>query len=169
MIIIGYQGIGKSTLTRNSNGYIDLESGNFWWNGQRPRDWYVYYCQIAEDLSKQGYIVFISSHKEVREFLEKSEEKVIVIFPSILMRDEWVKKLKDRYEESGKEKDFKAWKNAEDRYKENISELMRSGFYFIEINGLDYDLKKMIEDGVERLIKIGYSKEELHVDQSFDF
>ena len=169
MIIIGYQGIGKSTLTKNSNGYIDLESGNFWWNGQRPHDWYVYYCHIAEDLSRQGYIVFVSSHKEVRKFLEKSEEKVIVIFPSILIRDEWVKKLKDRYEESGKEKDFKAWKNAEDRYKENINELMRSGFYFIEIDSLDYDLKKMIEDEVESLMKIGYSKEELHVNQSFNF
>ena len=29
MIVIGYQGIGKSTL----KGYIDLESGNFWYNG----------------------------------------------------------------------------------------------------------------------------------------
>ena len=69
-----------------------------------------------------------------------------------MIRDEWVKKLKDRYEESKKEKDFKAWKNAEDRYKENITELMYSGFYFIEINSLDYDLKKMIEDGVARLV-----------------
>lgn len=166
MIIIGYQGIGKSTLTKKNNGYIDLESGNFWWNGQRPHNWYIYYCQIAEDLSRQGYIVFVSSHKEVREFLKKSKEKVIVVFPSILIKDKWVKKLKDRYEESKKEKDFKAWKNAEDRYKENIDELMRSEFYFIEINDLNYDLKEMIKDGVERLMEIGYSYEELHIDQA---
>lgn len=35
MIIIGYQGIGKSTLAKNSLKYIDLESGNFWINGER--------------------------------------------------------------------------------------------------------------------------------------
>lgn len=169
MIVIGYQGIGKSTLTKNSCGFIDLESGNFWWNGQRPHDWYIYYCQIAEDLSRQGYVVFVSSHKEVREFLKKSGEKVIVIFPSILIRDEWVKKLKDRYEESGKEKDFKAWKNAEDRYKENISELMYSGFYFIDIDDLNYDLEKMIKDGIEKLLKKGCKWKELHIDQVYEF
>ena len=43
---------------------------------------------------------------------------------------------------------------------------MRSEFYFIEIDSMDYDLKKMIKDRVERLMKIGYSKEELHVDQA---
>lgn len=171
MIIIGYQGIGKSTLTKNNKGYIDLESGNFWWNGQRPHNWYIYYCQIAEDLSRQGYIVFVSSHKEVREFLKNknSEEVVIVIFPSILKRDEWVKKLKDRYDESGKEKDYKAWMNAEDRYKENISELMYSGFYFIDIDDvLNYDLEKMIKGGIERLlIERGYKWEKLHIDQAY--
>lgn len=33
MIIIGYQGIGKSTLAHEDNKYIDLESGNFWYQG----------------------------------------------------------------------------------------------------------------------------------------
>ena len=168
MIIIGYQGIGKSTLTKNNIGYIDLESGNFWWNGQRPHDWYIYYCQIAEDLSRQRYVVFVSSHKEVREFLKNSEEVVIVIFPSILKRDEWVKKLKDRYEKSGKEKDYKAWMNAEDRYKENISELMRSGFYFIDIDDvLNYDLEEIIKRGIKKLMERGCKWEELHIDQVY--
>lgn len=36
MIIIGYQGIGKSTIVRNAKGYIDLESSNFRYNGVRP-------------------------------------------------------------------------------------------------------------------------------------
>ena len=27
MIVIGYQGIGKSTLAKKKSGYIDLESG----------------------------------------------------------------------------------------------------------------------------------------------
>lgn len=168
MIIVGYQGIGKSTLVKKTAGFIDLESGNFWWNGERPDDWYIYYCQIAEDLSRQGYIVFVSSHQVVRNFLKNSKEKVIVIFPSILKRDEWVEKLKNRYERSLKIKDYKAWKNAEDRYHENISELMNSGFYFIEIDDvLNYDLEEIIQNGIVKLMERGCNWEELHIHQAY--
>ena len=69
MIIIGYQGIGKSSVSGADSGCIDLESSNFWNEGVRADDWYIYYCNIALDLSKQGFTVFTSSHKEVREYL----------------------------------------------------------------------------------------------------
>ena len=91
MIIIGYQGIGKSTLTARKRGYIDLESSCFWYNNQRPDDWYIYYCQIAEDLSRQGYKVFTSSHEVVRNFLKKSKEMVFIVCPSVSLKDEWIK------------------------------------------------------------------------------
>lgn len=145
MIIIGYQGIGKSTLANKNNEYIDLESGNFWHSGIRPENWYIYYCNIAEHLSKQGYNVFVSSHEVVRKRLKNSSETVICIYPSILLAEQWTKKLKQRYNQSRLEKDYKAWKNAEDRYHENISELMMCGIPYIEINSMDYDLKKLIE------------------------
>ena len=67
MIVIGYQGIGKSTLANKDLRFIDLESGNFWVDGKRADDWYKPYCQIAEHLSRQGYIVFTSSHEVVRK------------------------------------------------------------------------------------------------------
>ena len=51
MIVIGYQGIGKSSLAGRNNIFIDLESGNFWVDGKRADDWYKPYCQIAEHLS----------------------------------------------------------------------------------------------------------------------
>jgi len=35
MIVIGYQGIGKSTLSKTNDKYIDLESGNFFVDGTR--------------------------------------------------------------------------------------------------------------------------------------
>lgn len=143
MIIVGYQGIGKSTLA-GVNNCIDLESGNFWINGNRSDDWYIPYCQIANHLSEQGYTVFTSSHEVVRKELERSKEKVFVVFPSILIKDEWVKKLRKRYEATGLEKDFKALANAEDRYKENISELMMGNLKFYEINNMDYDLLQII-------------------------
>jgi dimeric dUTPase (all-alpha-NTP-PPase superfamily) len=143
MIIIGYQGIGKSTLA-GKNNCIDLESGNFWVDGKRADDWYIPYCQIANHLSEQGYTVFVSSHEVVRNELKKSKEKVFVVCPSTWLQDKWIKKLSDRYETTGLIKDFKAWKNAEERYADNIMELMGSGLEFYNIKDMDYDLKDIV-------------------------
>lgn len=147
MIIIGYQGIGKSTLANTNNAYIDLESSNFWYKGQRHDYWYIYYCQIAKNLSQQNHNVFVSSHKEVVKYLKDNccNEIVICIYPSILLAEEWKQKLKERYAKTQLTKDYKAWKNAEDRYHENISELMMCGIPHIEINSMKYNLKELIE------------------------
>lgn len=74
MIITGYQGIGKSTLAKTNDKIIDLESSCFWkydlydfekkGEKTRPDDWYVYYCQMAQYLSKQGYIVLVIRRSE---------------------------------------------------------------------------------------------------------
>ena len=53
MIVIGYQGIGKSTLVKECNSYIDFESSNFKINGERPEGWEQMYCEAALDLSRQ--------------------------------------------------------------------------------------------------------------------
>ena len=144
MIIIGYQGIGKSTLA-GKNNCIDLESGNFWVDGKRAEDWYIPYCQIANHLSEQGYTVFVSSHEVVRRELEKSKERVVVVCPAIELRDEWVAKLEERYERTGLVKDFKAWKNAEDRYVANIYEIVSSGFETYCIRHMNYDLREIVK------------------------
>ena len=144
MIIIGYQGIGKSTLA-GKNNCIDLESGNFWVDGKRADDWYIPYCQIANHLSEQGYTVFVSSHEVVRNELKKSDQKVYVVCPHLYLKDEWITKLKERYEATGLEKDFKAWKNAEDRYDENIKEILGSGFDSYCIHNMNYELEDIIE------------------------
>ena len=141
MIIIGYQGVGKSTLAKGThwfpesklgNGIIDLESSSFWVDGKRDQNWYKIYANIAHHLSQQGHIVFTASHGAVREELKKYE-------------NEWVEKLEKRYNESGLDKDFKAWKNAEQCYEENIKDMMNSGFKDpIVITNMDYDLGQMI-------------------------
>lgn len=161
MIVIGYQGIGKSTLAARNLKYIDLESSNFWFDDpetkQRVRhsNWYEMYCNVAEDLSKQGYFVFVSSHQPVRERLLKSKEYVIACVPALELKDQWIEKLHMRYETSGLEKDYKAYMNAADRFTENITEIMDSGFELLEIKYTTYDLKKLIEDKV-RDVLLGY-------------
>lgn len=142
MIVIGYQGIGKSTLAGRDHKFIDLESGNFWVDGKRADDWYKPYCQIAEHLSRQGYIVFTSSHEVVRKQLENSREVVVLCYPAPNLRDMWVDKLENRYRDTGLEKDYKALMNAMDRFDENIRELDESNFnYKMALSRADYDLE----------------------------
>lgn len=151
MIVIGYQGIGKSTLATKSLRYIDLESSSFWFDDpetkQRVRhgNWYEVYCNVAEDLSRQGYTVFVSSHQPVRERLSRSDEYVITCVPSLDLKDKWIEKLRSRYENSGLEKDYKAYMNAADSFSENVTETMNSGFDVLEIRDMDYDLKTLLE------------------------
>ena len=152
MIIIGFQGIGKSTLSRSASNVIDLESGFFWNGNYRPEDWYVYYCQVAIDLSNQGNTVFTSSHQVVRDYLASlpKNELIAVCYPSLELKDEWIEKLRVRYERTQLQKDYKAWMNAVDRYDDNIRELMASSFDKIEIDSMFYDLHQLIRDYQEK-------------------
>lgn len=154
MIIIGYQGIGKSTLANKDDKFIDLESGSFWLtntDGSRYRydNWYEMYCNVAEHLSQQGYIVFISSHEVVRNRLKQSKERVFTLYPDVSLKDQWIKKLAKRYNNSRLDKDYRALMNAIDRYEENIREIENSNFDNIVIRNIDYDLKKLITSNID--------------------
>ena len=150
MIVIGYQGIGKTSLCMNKNisfKFIDLESSSFRNDlGIRPDDWYIYYCNVAEHLSRQHNIIFVSSHKEVRDRLKNSDQHVVCIFPSLKIKDEWIKRLENRYQLTKSDKDYRAWKNALDNYDENIKDLMDCGIEYIEIGSMDYNLHQMVID-----------------------
>ena len=156
-IISGYQGIGKSTLAKAGSGYIDLESGNFFVAGSRADNWYIPYCQIAIHLAEQGYRVFISSHSVVREHLASLPKTVplFVCFPSYSLQEAWINKLKSRYELTGKDKDYRAWKNAEDRYASNIKELHETkGFVPIVIHDMDYSLSRLIDSHCQAIPEV---------------
>ena len=154
MIVIGYQGIGKSTLAGRNNRFIDLESSNFWVDGKKADDWYKPYCNIAEHLSRQGYIVFTSSHEVVRKQLENSLETVVLAFPSVELKDEWIDKLKDRFFRTNSDKDYKALMNAEDRYEENIKELESSNIeHKMILRNIDYDLEAALIHFMNRDLK----------------
>ncbi len=147
MIIIGYQGIGKSTLAKQGElKVVDLESGNFFVEGKRQADWYVIYCQIAKHLSDQGYIVFTSSHKEVREELRKysSDTEIKTCTPDLRLKDLWIDRLRERYFSTKLEKDFRAYKNAELYYEKNIVDILNSGFENIILPDMDYVLRDVI-------------------------
>lgn len=145
MIIVGYQGIGKSTLA-GKNGCIDLESSNFWVDGKRDEKWYIPYCQIAIHLSEQGYTVFVSSHEVVRKTLaDLYYRKTWIVYPVLELRTEWLSKLLERYIQTKLEKDYKALMNATDRYDSNIVEMATDRLQSYGISHIDYSLSDIVE------------------------
>ena len=143
MIVIGYPGIGKSTLADRDHRYIDLDSNCFYIDGERDSRWFVPYCNIAEDLSRHGYIVFVSSHESVREHLRESSENVVLAYPSIDLRDAWISNLTERYQDTRSDKDRRALLHVNNHYEEEIRNMDTDTRFpyklcFIDI---DYDLE----------------------------
>lgn len=129
MIIIGYPGVGKTSLAGRYNQYIDLESSN--WNSPdntKPDMWWWSYGKVAEDLSRQGYRVFVSCHPSVQKYFEESNEYVMVLYPSLELKEEWIKRVTDRYDRDRSMKNLAALNNVELYYDKQISSLNNSPF-----------------------------------------
>ena len=149
MIIIGYPGIGKTTLADWNNDYIDVDSSKFIFDGVRPSNWEYHYVKMAEDLSDQGYNVFVSSHEGVRkniEFHVGAETPVLVVCPSLELKEQWVERLKHRWQEDLSHKNYMALKRAEEHYDEDITDLLNSPFRVIQICHMGYDLDELLEN-----------------------
>ena len=130
MIIIGFPGIGKSSVTRayesdtNTTGYIDLESSNF----VKDDNWVKEYCCLAIDLDLQGYNVFVSSHKAVREYLAERQDifpDIVEVFPSKEMRTEWLNRLESRYMKCKTAKNERAFNYMRNNFDTAIDEMER--------------------------------------------
>ena len=151
MIIVGYPGVGKSSVAANQfNNFIDLESNNFFYEKEgimvRDEDWYKPYCKIAVHLSSQGFNVFVSSHNKVRDELKKYDEKVIAVCPSLKLKDKWINRLKQRYNKSKSEKDMKALIRAEANYEYDVNNLISSIDDTLIIENTNYDLEEILND-----------------------
>lgn len=157
LIIIGYQGIGKSSIASVENGIIDLESSTFRTdNGGRHADWYVTYCEIAISLAEQGYIVCLSNHSEVRKELyyrhrynwsetKKSNYDICCIYPNESLTSEWIDILYNRWKETQSGKDLRALIDAESNMTTTIRKLAaESKIPCYSIRRMDYSLIRMI-------------------------
>lgn len=148
MIIIGYPGIGKSTLAGRYEEYIDLESSN--WNNPdntKPDNWWWSYGKVAEDLSRQGYRVFVSCHPQVQKYFEESNEYVMVCYPSLHMKDDWTLKLAQRYEQDHSAKNMAALTNVDLFYDKQIKALDESIFkHKLVLEDMNYILDNEIDN-----------------------
>lgn len=106
MIITGFAGIGKSSVTKTIPNIIDLESTPF------EKDW-DRYVKVAKHMDKQGHVVLISCHKELREKLREEKIPYLCVMPEKDLKDEYLK----RYKERGNDKEFiKSLKDNWDNY-----------------------------------------------------
>ena len=151
LIVIGYQGIGKSTLAGWCN-CVDLESSDFYVDGQRNENWYKIYCNIALNIANQGFVVFTSSHKEVRDYfyqflnnLPHNVGNIVIFCPQTLQKKDWIDRLQERYDKTKSEKDKRALLNATEKYEENIYDLTHCGFVYYQPKSINYNLKNYIE------------------------
>lgn len=151
MIILGYPGIGKSTICGVQKGninYIDLETSNFYdENGKRPDEWWKYYGNVAIDLSNQGFTVFTGMQKEVSEYIKTHHlGQTFLVFPSLELKDAWIKKLKIRAEKSGNNpKELRALNRTVERYETDIENLKTLGIPYYEIREMGYSLEKIVD------------------------
>lgn len=116
LIVCGYPGVGKSSIAGRHN-CIDLESSLFSHDIDGdpldPNIWIPRYCEVAKDLARQGYTVLTSTHKKVIEAFEQKKESdnvpKVIFCPRVGMKDEWIKRLKDRYVKMPSEKNQRAY------------------------------------------------------------
>lgn len=154
MIIAGYPCIGKSSLALERADVIDLESSIFCdEKGSRDSDWYIQYCKVAEYLSKQGYIVFVSSHLIVTTYLlTHTKEVFCIIYPSLALKDRWILRLKNRYLMDHSDKNLRAVERATEFYKQDILNIidlwLNKNMLFdraYEIQSINYNLSDIVD------------------------
>lgn len=121
LIVVAYQGMGKTTLTEKNKNYFDLESSNY---DKSDELWYKKYVQDAiKKVTEDGYdICFTSSHAVVREELIKQNAQFVIFYPSV-PKEQYVEKLAVRYFKEKTIKNGSALANAVLDYEKNIKEL----------------------------------------------
>lgn len=153
MIIFGYPGIGKTTLmtsedykTNFVNGVIDLDSMFF--SDLDDPFWYKRYTHLAEYISKQGYLVMISTHEKVVSSLKKSPEKKLIIVPSPDLKEKWIEKLDKRRQKTNLFKDKKAYLHVKEHFDSDYEMLLEAskwpGYDILELDSMNYSLSDIL-------------------------
>ena len=152
LIICGYPGVGKSSVA-GWNNCIDLESSWFSYDkyGNRidpDEEWVGNYCMIARQLALQGYTVLLSTHQAVinhlREgkwILNKDGIRVVIFVPRADMKKAWIERLVNRYIESDKDVDMRAFVGGIQYWDFKIATIRHSDFPVYCPNSINYDFR----------------------------
>lgn len=141
MIIAGYPGIGKSTICGcGLYRAIDLDSSLF-----KEDDFPKRYCKVAQKLAEQDYIVFVSTHAEVLDYLRDHSISYYVIVPSTELKSVWIQKLKDRLKNDNCDENIRALDFVSNNYDRSIVKIMcENKKRVVVICRENYELAEMI-------------------------
>lgn len=143
MILSAYPTMGKTTLTSKRIDIIDLESSCF--DKSNP-NWYIDYCKTALDLEKQGYIVFVSSHKPVQEYMIEHAKKYFMLMYDISLKDYVIEKCVERYYQTGSEKDFRAMERIRNNFEKDWYDIIHNDHLnSISVYAKDYVLEEIVD------------------------
>lgn len=144
MIIITYPGINVRQLAGRNN-CIDLNPHNLYINDKRPSKWIEYYCNFAEDLSNQGYTVFVACLPGViRRLISNCQEEVACIFPDESLEESWLTSMSVQFNITGDDRDFANYKSLQNNYIKLIIMLKNSGLKSYIIDNMNYSLNKIV-------------------------
>lgn len=153
MVFCGYPCIGKTSIGGSSiqmpdgrwQTIIDMETSLLRTDGyERPDNWVQIYVNYVEDLINQGINIFCSTHKAVRDELEKRNILYVNVMPSLNVKDWWLCKLRDRWKKDPSQKNLLAYERAMDYYDKDVGELHEHDRW-LEINvEREYDLNEVI-------------------------
>ena len=148
IVVCGYPGTGKSSIA----GYkktIDLESSFF--SDRSDKNWSRRYASVAIDIARQGYTVFVSTHKEVLEQLfaagiPEESVKIVIFCPPRYWKQEWISRLDDRYKQNPCPKNLKALERVRNFYNDDIFELVNNerNWPVFQPEAMDYDLRNYV-------------------------
>lgn len=171
MIYIGYPCIGKTTLAKEKNNFIDLESSHFFNSNSKANPSVLYitadvtstdynkyenYCNVAIDLNNQNFNVFVSSHKQVTDYLINyyknigQTSELCIIYPAEDLYLDWSRRAFERYLKDKSDKNKRALDRILEHYAEDIDYLKKlcltENINSIEIAEIDYKLINYINN-----------------------
>ncbi|WP_252214447.1 hypothetical protein [Clostridium sp. VAP41] len=106
-VISAFPACGKSYCFRNHQdifSMLDSDSSEFSWikdsegNNTKERNPNFpsnYIDHIKENIGKVD-VVFVSSHEAVRKALAENNIKTIIVYPNKCMKEEWIRRFKER-------------------------------------------------------------------------
>ena len=152
LIICGYPGVGKSSVAGWDN-CIDLESSFFThsipdgiersWSWED--EWTPAYCELAIYLAKQGFTVLTSTHQTVLNYFSKHCPSLAVVFcPHLEMKEDWAKRLFERWLRTKDEKDLRAFEGAINYWDKKIDYVINCGLLAFAPDNTNYDLRDYI-------------------------
>ncbi len=107
-IISAFPACGKTYTFENSqecfNGILDSDSSEFSWikdksgnnTKERNPEFPNNYIKHIKDNMDKAEIIFVSSHKEVRDALKANNLEYTLIYPDIDQKSEWMWRFKNR-------------------------------------------------------------------------